>query len=80
MISYKNPEEIEKMQAAGQLVAETHRLVRDTVEPGLSTLDLDVLIRDFVLERGGQLLFYRYKGFPANSCISINDHWFVGNS
>ena len=73
MISYKSPEEIEKMQAAGKLVAETHRMVRDTVEPGLSTLDLDVLIRDFVLERGGQLLFYRYKGFPANSCISINE-------
>ena len=66
-------DEIEKMLAAGNLVAETHRMVRDTVEPGLSTLDLDVLIRDFVLQRGGQLLFYRYKGFPANSCISINE-------
>lgn len=73
MISYKTAEEIEKMQAAGKLVAETHRMVRDAVEPGLSTYDLDILIRDFVLERGGQLLFYRYKGFPANSCISINE-------
>lgn len=73
MISYKTSEEIEKMEVAGKLVAQTHRMVRDAIEPGLSTYDLDILIRDFVIERGGQLLFYRYKGFPANSCISINE-------
>ena len=61
------------MRAAGRLVAEAHRWVRDRVQPGASTLELDEGIRDFVLEREGQLLFYRYKGFPANTCISINE-------
>ena len=61
------------MQAAGELVARAHRMVRESIRPGLSTYDLDVLIRDYVLEAHGQLLFFRYRGFPANSCISINE-------
>ena len=73
MISYKSPLEIEKMQAAGELVARAHSMVRDSIRPGLSTYALDVLIRDYVLEADGQLLFFRYRGFPANSCISINE-------
>ena len=73
MISYKTPQEIEKMQAAGELVARAHRMVRESIRPGLSTYDLDIFIRDYVLQAGGQLLFYKYRGFPANSCISINE-------
>jgi methionyl aminopeptidase len=73
MISYKTPQEIEKMQAAGELVARAHRMVRESIRPGLSTYDLDISIRDYVLQAGGQLLFYKYRGFPANSCISINE-------
>ena len=73
MISYKTPQEIEKMQAAGELVARAHRMVRESIRPGLSTYDLDIFIRDYVLQAGGRLLFYKYRGFPANSCISINE-------
>jgi len=73
VISYKTPDELEKMRVAGRLVAEVHREVRNAVAPGISTLEIDELIRDYVVERGGKLLFYRYKGFPANSCISINE-------
>ncbi|MEM7232927.1 MAG: type I methionyl aminopeptidase [Planctomycetota bacterium] len=73
MISYKSPEEIEKMRSASRIVAEALHLVRSSIEPGISTLDLDHMVRDFVKSKGGQLLFYRYRGFPANSCISIND-------
>lgn len=61
------------MREAGRLVAQAHRAVRETIRPGLTTLELDLMVRDFVLERGGTLLFYNYQGFPAHSCISIND-------
>jgi methionyl aminopeptidase len=73
VISFKTPEEIDKMREAGRLVAGAHAVVGEAARPGISTEELDILVRDFVTERGGQLLFYRYKGFPANSCISIND-------
>jgi methionyl aminopeptidase len=73
VVTYKKPAEIDRMRDAGQLVARALRLIRDVISPGVSTLDLDLKIRDFVLGHGGQLLFYRYRGFPANSCISINE-------
>lgn len=61
------------MRNAGQIVAEALSQVRAAIEPGVSTQSLDDLIRDFVLGKGGTLLFYNYKGFPAHSCISINE-------
>lgn len=54
-------------------MARALRLVEQRIAPGVSTAELDVLIRDFVLEEGGALLFYKYRGFPANACISVNE-------
>jgi len=72
-MALRTPAELDKMRDAGRIVAETFARVRDAIRPGLTTQALDELIRDFVLGKGGTLLFYNYKGFPANSCISINE-------
>jgi methionyl aminopeptidase len=69
----KTPAELEKMREAGRIVADALQKVREALEPGVSTQSLDELVRDHVLAQGGTLLFYKYKGFPANSCISINE-------
>jgi len=61
------------MQEAGHIVAGALGCVREAIRPGVSTQAIDELVRDFVKERGGILLFYKYKGFPANSCVSINE-------
>jgi methionyl aminopeptidase len=60
------------MQGANRIVAETLRLVRNCLKPGISTGELDDMIHEHVVKQKGKLLFYRYRGFPANSCISIN--------
>ena len=73
MIELKSAREIEKMREAGRIVALAHQEVRKLVRPGVTTEELDQLIRDFVRARNGTLLFYQYKGFPAHSCISINE-------
>ncbi len=73
MGTVKTPPELEKMRLAGQLVAEAHQAARELIRPGVSTLSVDEGLRDFVTSRGGAMLFYRYRGFPANSCISINE-------
>lgn len=61
------------MRTAGRIVAEAHACVAEMIRPGIATEELDHFIRDFVQDRGGVLLFFNYEGFPANSCISIND-------
>ncbi len=73
MIELKSKREIEKMRAAGRVVAEAHAGVSRMIEPGVTTQELDDFIRDFVRGQGGVLLFFNYEGFPANSCISINE-------
>jgi len=74
MIHLKSNREVERMAAAGDVVA---RAFRDAVAPrvraGTSTQEIDVAIRDFVRGEGGDLLFFGYNGFPANSCISVNE-------
>jgi methionyl aminopeptidase len=61
------------MRVASRIVAETLQLVREHLRPGVTTQELDDFVRDYVKSRGGRPLFYKYRGFPANSCISINE-------
>ena len=73
MIELKSVTEIEKMRDAGRVLAQALQEAERLVRPGVSTEEIDRVVRDFVLARGGKLLFYRYKGFPASTCISINE-------
>jgi methionyl aminopeptidase len=73
VIALRTPEEIEKIRLASRLVAEAHVRIKEHLKPGITTLELDELVRDSVLEFGGSLLFLNYRGFPAHACISINE-------
>lgn len=61
------------MREAGRRLATVHRRAKDAIEPGMSSLELDALIYRFILEEGGTPSFLGYQGFPASSCISLND-------
>jgi methionyl aminopeptidase len=73
VIELKSVREIQKMREAGRVVAQALDEAERLVKPGVTTEEIDLAIRDFVLARKGELLFYRYNGFPAHSCISINE-------
>ena len=61
------------MREAGRIVAMAHQEVSKLIRVGVTTKVLDIFIRDFVQTHNGTLLFFDYEGFPANSCISINE-------
>jgi len=61
------------MREAGKIAADALERAREAIVPGISTKALDDLMREFVQSKGGILLFYNYQGFPAYSCISINE-------
>lgn len=73
MVRRKSPYEIEIMREAGRLVGEAHRRIRQTIEPGITTGDLDELVRAYVTEQGGELIFKGYKNFPGHICASVNE-------
>jgi methionyl aminopeptidase len=72
MIQIKTPAEIALMRRAGIVVGETLAILRDAVEPGVSTADLDQIARRALKERGAASSFLGYHGFPATVCTSIN--------
>ena len=72
MIIRKSAQEIEKMAAAGALVAETIALVGEHVRPGVTTAELDRIGEEHIASRGGVPTSKGYRGFPAALCISPN--------
>lgn len=70
----KSKAEIEKMRASGRVVARTLRTMGEAIVPGKTTpKDLDALAAQIVADAGGVPSFLNYRGFPANTCISVND-------
>ena len=73
MISIKSAREIEIMRKAGKIAAGALKTAGEMIVPGISTKKIDTNIRRYMESRGAVPSFFGYRGFPANSCISIND-------
>jgi methionyl aminopeptidase len=73
MIVRKSAREIEKIAAAGALVAETIAHVGALIAPGVTTDELDAAADVFIRERGGIPTSEGYRGYPKAICISPND-------
>lgn len=73
MIVIKTAREIRQMQDACKLSARALRLAGEAIEPGVSTYEIDTLVRKFIEEQGATPSFLGYGGFPASTCISVNN-------
>ncbi len=73
MIQLKSPREIDRMAVAGEMVATTFQKIAPLIRPGVRTQEIDEAVRDSVHDLGGKPLFLGYHGFPAHSCISVNE-------
>jgi methionyl aminopeptidase len=69
----KKPDEILLMQEANQIVAETLVMLEKTIEPDITTWDLDKLAEDLCISRNAIPAFKGYRGYPASLCVSINE-------
>ena len=61
------------MIEAGRITGEALLLAREHVRDGVSTYELDKLIREHLERSGAKPSFLGYAGFPGSACISIND-------
>ena len=73
MIQLKNADQIKIMKEAGRITGEALLVARDHVRPGISTYELDRLVRESIEKAGAKPSFLGYGGFPGSACISIND-------
>ena len=73
MIQLKNSAQIALMLEAGRITGEALLVAREHVRPGVSTMELDTLIRAHIERCGAKPSFLGYGGFPGSACISVND-------
>jgi methionyl aminopeptidase len=73
MIIGKSKRELEKMRAAGQLVGKVLQHLRELVEPGITTMDLDRVAEKMIRDAGALPTFKGYHGFPYSICASVNE-------
>jgi methionyl aminopeptidase len=73
MIIRKSQQEIETMARAGVVVAGTLALLEESIQPGVTTGELDDIAGAFIAEHGGVSASKGYHGtYPAEICISPN--------
>ncbi len=73
MIQLKNSAQISMMMEAGRITGEALLVAREHVREGVSTKELDTVIRNYIEKCGAKPSFLGYGGFPGSACISIND-------
>ncbi|MBK6290801.1 MAG: type I methionyl aminopeptidase [Candidatus Kapabacteria bacterium] len=70
-------DEIKKMEAASRIVADVLNHMKGFVKPGVTTIELDAIVEDFIRTRGGEPAFKGYevdgKLFPSSACISVDE-------
>lgn len=72
MVILKLPDEIDKMRASNQIVAEILCILKEKVKPGVTTAELDRLSEELAKKKGARPAFKGYKGYPFSLCISVN--------
>lgn len=73
MVVIKTARELSKMKDACRISAEALRVAGEAVKPGVTTYEIDTIIRKYIEKQGAAPSFLGYGGFPASACISVNN-------
>jgi methionyl aminopeptidase len=73
MIVCRSPAEIDRIRRAGEVVAQALELGKSMMEPGTATQDIDSAVAKLIAGRKARAAFKGYRGYPASTCISVNE-------
>ena len=73
MIHVKTDKEIELMRVACKITGDTLKLLEEKIKPGMTTRELDKIAYDYIVSCGAKPSFLGLYGFPATTCISIDE-------
>ncbi|MEK7252252.1 MAG: type I methionyl aminopeptidase [Actinomycetota bacterium] len=72
-MTIKSASDFADMRRAGRVVAKIHEALREAANPGVSLLDLDAIAARITRDAKTTSNFLNYHGFPAYTCLSVND-------
>ena len=72
-IELKTLEQLKSMRKAGLVVADTLKLIKQSAQIGMTTLELNEIAVTNLAKHGAKSSFLGYHGFPAVICASVNE-------
>lgn len=72
-VTIKSEREIALMRESCKLLADVFYNMEKAVEPGMSTMDINIIGDRLIREHGCIPNFLHYNGYPASICVSVND-------
>ena len=72
-VTIKSEREIELMRESCRLLAIVHKELEESIRPGMTTKDIDILGENLIHKLGCIPNFKNYNGYPASICVSVND-------
>ena len=72
MVILKSHEEIERMRESNVIVGDILSGLKDLVQPGVKTLELDAYAEAETIRRKAVPAFKGYRNFPYTLCVSLN--------
>lgn len=70
---YKTEEEIAIMREGGQKLARIKEEVARKIAPGMSAMDIEILVDTLIKESGAEASFKKVKGYSWATCVNVND-------
>ena len=64
---------IDRMRVAGRAAAEILAIACDAVAPGVTTDEIDALVHEETIKRGGYPSTLGYRDYPKSCCTSVNE-------
>ena len=72
-VTIKSARELKAMERAGAIVGATLKLLKRSVEPGITTGELNRIAEKNIRSMGAVPAFLGYMGFPGTICASVNE-------
>ncbi len=73
MIELKSRAELEKIGESCRIVAAALKMVEEMIKPGIETQEINRRVDEFIRNEDATPSFLGYRGYPASTCISINE-------
>jgi methionyl aminopeptidase len=65
--------ELQQMRRSCALAADTLLMIAEHIKPGITTLEIDALVHDYIVKHEAYPSPLNYRGFPKSVCTSVNE-------
>ncbi|MFZ5515751.1 MAG: type I methionyl aminopeptidase [Candidatus Zhuqueibacterota bacterium] len=73
MIQRRSPREIDAIRESCKILVNTFHIIEQMIEIGMTTRAIDTEAEKYILSMGARPAFKGFSGYPASTCISIDD-------